>query len=82
MNQIWEINDWNANAFIEVSIVQSEDYLNVLAKITETETAMEDKLNNSIKIVAESLSLNAIQTTSRGYPRAQKYTPRYQQKQY
>ena len=82
MNQICEVDDWNANAFSEVSNVQSEDYLNVLAKITETHSAMEDKMNNFIKKVDESLSLNAIQTNSSGYPRAQNYLPRYQQNHY
>ena len=67
LNQICEVDDWNANAFSEGSNVQSEDYLNVLAKITKTQSAMED--NNFIKKVDESLCLNAIQTNSRNYPR-------------
>ena len=82
LNQICEVDDWNANAFSEVSNVQSEDYLNVLAKITETQSAMEDKMNNFIKKVDESLCLNAIQTNSRNYPRPQNYLPRYQQNRY
>ena len=82
LNQICEVDDWNANAFSEVSNVQSEEYLNVLAKITETQSAMEDKMNNFIKKVDESLCLKAIQTNSRNYPRRQNYLPRYQQNRY
>ena len=48
LNQICEVDDWNANAFSEVSNVQSKNYFNVLAKITETQSAMEDKMNNFI----------------------------------